>query len=91
MPRGDGTGPIGNGPMGRGRGNCQVGRGMFGRCMGFGGGRRARPDSGNLTINDAPEVGSSAQMLDKQAELLQKQADAMRIRAEALRTNISPE
>ncbi|MCC5466306.1 DUF5320 domain-containing protein [Pelosinus baikalensis] len=23
MPRRDGTGPLGNGPMGRGRGNCQ--------------------------------------------------------------------
>jgi len=23
MPRGDGTGPLGNGPMGRGRSNCQ--------------------------------------------------------------------
>lgn len=23
MPRGDGTGPLGNGPMGSGRNNCQ--------------------------------------------------------------------
>ncbi len=42
MPRGDGTGPWGSGPIGRGRGGCLE----FGRGFGFGRGMRGGPGRG---------------------------------------------
>lgn len=66
MPRGDGTGPLGNGPIGRGRSNCQ---GMnFGRRVGgmFG-------FSGNNSANQS-SLESQAAQLEEQAANLRKLA-----------------
>lgn len=71
MPRGDGTGPWGSGPMGRGRGGCLE----FGRGFGFGHGMRGGPGrgfgfAGNAVLN--PDV------LEDQAARLEEQAVNLR-------------
>lgn len=71
MPRGDGTGPMGNGPLGRGRGGCQ--RMGFGNQFDtdFGRGRqRGFGFSGN-----APAVPET---LEEQAKRLEAQAANLR-------------
>ena len=46
MPRGDGTGPLGNGPLGRGRSNCQGNNwGRLGAMFGFAGTNSANQSS----------------------------------------------
>jgi hypothetical protein len=71
MPRGDGTGPWGAGPMGWGRGGCQgMGfRAGFGRGMRSGQGR-GFCFAGNTAVN--PEI------LDAQAARLEEQAANLR-------------
>ena len=62
MPRGDGTGPLGNGPMGRGRGNCQgMSFGRRGGLFGF---------AGNNSVNQG--------YLENQAARLEEQAGNLR-------------
>ena len=77
MPRGDGTGPMGMGPLGRGRGGCMTANLGFGRGMGggfIGRGRFADP-----------------QTMESQAELLQQQAERLRSQAQAMRQENSQE
>lgn len=71
MPRGDGTGPWGSGPVGRGRGGCLG----FGRGFGFGRGMRGGLGSGFEFVGNTavdPEV------LEQQATCLEKQAASLR-------------
>ncbi len=84
MPRGDGTGPWGTGPMGRGRGGCQPlefsNRFGLGFCpSGFGRKRRQGGfgfASNNLISPDALET--QAEQLESQAKLLESQANNLR-------------
>ncbi|MDD4601652.1 hypothetical protein SDC9_11424 [bioreactor metagenome] len=64
MPRGDGTGPMGNGPLSRGRGGCQRMNGYI----------RNTQDGFGLT-NGAPAAPES---LESQAERLEAQAATLR-------------
>lgn len=71
MPRGDGTGPMGNGPLGRGRGGCQ--RMGFGNRFGAGFGRGMQGGFGFAGSNPAmPES------LEEHAERLEAQAASLR-------------
>lgn len=72
MPRGDGTGPMGNGPLGRGRGGCQ--RMGFGNGFGTGFGRVLQGGFG-FTGSAAPAVPET---LEAQAERLEAQATNLR-------------
>lgn len=65
MPRGDGTGPLGNGPMGRGRSNCQ-GKSLerLGGMFGFAGTNSANQGS----------LEDQASRLEEQAMKLRKLA-----------------
>ena len=71
MPRGDGTGPMGMGPMGRGRGGCMTGNRGFGGGMGCGFVGRGR-------FTDPQTMESQAELLQQPAERLRSQAHAMR-------------
>jgi hypothetical protein len=65
MPRGDGTGPLGNGPMGRGHSNCQgMSVGRQGGILGFTGTNSARQGS----------LEEQATRLEEQAAKLRKTA-----------------
>ena len=81
MPRGDGTGPMGNGPMsGRGFGNCTgygAGRGSFG--FGFGRGlcNRAR-------MFFSPNQNTEKSFLQKEADVLQNRLNFVRNRLDEL-------
>ncbi len=90
MPGGNGTGPMGNGPMtGRGMGNCAgyAGAGRFVRGCGMGfGGRGYR----NRFWNSVPQqtAGISTQQelaeLKRQAELLHSSLDNINCRIEQI-------
>ena len=68
MPRGDGTGPWGTGPLGRGRGGCQR--------MGFGNGFGCGRQGGfSFASNTAPLVPET---MEAQAERLEAQAANLR-------------
>ncbi len=86
MPRGDGTGPVGQGPMtGRGAGRCAgnntPGYGFFGRGRGFGRGFGFGFGNYNQTPNDQAsekswlELGINA--LKNQLSNLEKRRDEM--------------
>lgn len=89
MPRGDGTGPMGVGPMtGRGAGYCAgfeapgfgCNRG-YGNGMGFGRGRRNFGYPAQQMQRSAPlPVDVSNELLQRQAEALQNQLDAIKKR-----------
>lgn len=68
MPRGDGTGPWGAGPLSHGRGSCQ--RMGFGN--GFGRGRQSGFSFSTNTASLAPET------MEAQAERLETQAANLR-------------
>ena len=71
MPRGDGTGPWGTGPIGRGLGGCQ----SIGFGFGFGSGFGQRRGLGFApNIPAAP----SAEAIETQAERLEAQAAYLR-------------
>lgn len=74
MPRGDGTGPLGIGPTGWGRGMCVGPRGGgFG--FGFGPGRGMRGWGWAMPYRQAiPD----AELLEERAEMLERQAAACR-------------
>jgi len=89
MPRGDGTGPAGAGPMsGRGAGYCAgfdvAGFGCnrgFGNGMGLGRGRRNFGNSAQMQPRSAPlPADVSNELLQRQAEALQNQLDAIKRR-----------
>ena len=67
MPRGDGTGPLGNGPLGRGRGGCQR--------MGFGNGFGRGIQGG---FGFASSTLAVPETLESQAERLETQAANLR-------------
>jgi hypothetical protein len=69
MPRGNGTGPWGNGPLGHGRGSCQRMRGGNGLGTGFIRGRHCR------IFASAPSLPET---LEAQAERLEEQAANLR-------------
>lgn len=71
MPRGDGTGPMGVGPNGWGRGGC-LGFGPMGGGSGFGRGMRWRQ------AMPYQSVSSDAESLEERAGLLERQAAACR-------------
>ncbi|CUH95344.1 hypothetical protein P22_1414 [Propionispora sp. 2/2-37] len=71
MPRGDGTGPMGNGPLGRGRGGCQ--RMGFGNRFGTGFGRGRQGGFGF-----AGNTSAMPEPLEEQAERLEAQAANLR-------------
>ncbi len=74
MPGGNGTGPMGGGPMtGRGMGRCTgFTGGGFGRGCGMGRGNRSRGSGfGNFPQQIVPTVTKEQQM-----QFLQQQADA---------------
>ncbi len=77
MPRGDGTGPMGIGPNGWGRGGCfgLQGAGGFGQGFGFGRGMRRRQAMPYQQA--APDI----ELLEERAELLERQAAACRAMA----------
>lgn len=75
MPRGDGTGPLGNGPLGWGRGGCSIGRGLG---LGLGLGRGARyglTQVSPVNITSADELEAKAQRLEEQAANLRNLAN----------------
>ncbi len=76
MPRGDGTGALGTGPIGRGRGGCQS------RGMGLGGGfgRGMRRGLGFADDSLASET------LETKARCLEEQAANLRSLAQRNRT-----
>lgn len=70
MPRGDGTGPLGNGPIGRGRGACrQTG---FSGGFGFGNGMQGGFFGNTPTTPESLEA--QADRLESQAATLRKLA-----------------
>ncbi len=74
MPRGDGTGPMGIGPNGWGRGGC-FGFGPIGSGFGFGRGMRRRQ------AMPYQQPVPDAEMLEERAEMLERQAAACRAMA----------
>ena len=76
MPRGDGSGPMGNGPLGRGRGGCQ--RMAAGNQFGIGFGRSRQ---GGLYTATPKSLEEQAQHLEAQAATLRSRA-AQRHKAE---------
>jgi hypothetical protein len=100
MPGGDGTGPLGAGPMtGRGMGNCAGAAGLgFGRGRGFSGGGRGwrhwfkatgvpgwmRFGRGGAPFVAAPGADAEKQMLSEQARALQDQLDTIKMRLNSM-------
>lgn len=81
MPRGDGTGPVGNGPMsGRGFGSCagansgRYGAGMVGQGFGRGRGAGCRRGYG-INYADPATAKTKKELLEEQKELLQNRLD----------------
>ncbi|MDT8899972.1 DUF5320 domain-containing protein [Anaeroselena agilis] len=85
MPRGDGTGPMGIGPNGWGRGGCfgLQGGGAFGAgfgfCQGLGRGMRRRQ------AMPYQQAAPSVDILEERAEMLEKQAAACRAMAKKVK------
>ena len=81
MPRGDGTGPWGTGPVGRGRGGCQP-MGFFNQFgLGFcrnGFGRANRQGGMQSGFNFANDTPVAPETLEAQAKLLESQANDLR-------------
>ncbi len=62
MPRGDGTGPMGNGPIGRGRGDCRY-YGMQDKSItGYGSRANSGCGGGRRRNNKNPEFSSGRQL-----------------------------
>lgn len=83
MPRGDGTGPLGLGPTGWGRGMCfgPRGGGVGPRGWGFGFGYgRGMGGRGPLTPYQTA-MPADAELLEEQADWLERQAAACRAMA----------
>ena len=83
MPRGDRTGPMGNGPMtGRRMGNCagdsNSGFGFFGR--GFGIGRNAGwfSDTANQAVSEKTILENGIRVLKDQLSSLEKQLSSFK-------------
>lgn len=77
MPRGDGTGPVGNGPMsGRGFGYCAGGNaGRFGTGRGRGAGCRQGYGIGMNFAADPATAKTQKELLEEQKKLLQNRLD----------------
>lgn len=80
MPRGDGTGPMGNGPMsGRGFGSCAgATAGRYGAGMGYGFGRGRGFCRWGYGINNQTNPATAKtqkELLTEQKELLQNRLD----------------
>lgn len=91
MPRGDGTGPMGSGPMsGWGLGRCGDRGELYRYGPGFGGGRRARGGrrrrSGPMARGDwaSPVAVPERRALEHEAEALSRELEAVRSRLEEL-------
>lgn len=82
MPRGDGTGPMGLGPTGWGRGGCigprGGGFGLWGGGGGFGLGRGMRR---RWPVMSYQPAAPDADLLEEQADLLERRAAACRAMA----------
>lgn len=95
MPRGDGTGPYGDGPMtGRRMGFCAgYDRSGFGRGFGFGRGRgfgRGLFNFRNRFIEDYPEetlTGTDTSMLEGEVKRLKSVMDNILDRLDSLKKN----
>ncbi len=83
MPRMDGTGPLGTGPMGRGRGRCRAGGFSFGqerygrnrgKGLGFGPGRFAGANEAQAPLSRGEELSS----LEKQLDDIQSRINAIK-------------
>jgi len=89
MPRGDGTGPMGMGPMsGRGAGYCA------GYGMGFGRGRGWRRMSNAAGLPGSMRVGWPATPFqrpgpDTERQALKDQADALQAQLDSIRKRLS--
>lgn len=83
MPRGDGTGPWGTGPIGRRRGGCQP-MVSFNRC-GLGFGRITRQVGMQSGFNFASNTPAAPETLETQAEYLEAQAKLLVSQANTLR------
>ena len=88
MPRGDGTGPLGLGPTGWGRGGCLgprfgygygFGYGFRGRGFGFGPGWGMGAYWGPMAYGQPPVP--DAELLEQRAGWLERQAAALRAMA----------
>ena len=67
MPRGDGTGPLATGPIGRGRRNCQgVNLGRLGSIFGFGRTNSAKQGSLEEQATRLEEEAANLRRLAKQ-------------------------
>lgn len=67
MPRGDGTGPMGNGPIGRGRNNCQpMNFGRMGNMFGFNGNNSGNQVSLADQATRLEQQAANLRQLDKQ-------------------------
>jgi hypothetical protein len=78
MPFMDGTGPLGNGPVGRGRGKCVGARGGFGQGAGSGRGTGRGMGLGQRRAN-GPARGQRA-ILEQQAGFIERQLDRIKRR-----------
>lgn len=103
MPGGDGTGPLGAGPMtGRGMGNCAGAAGPgFGRGRGSAGGGRGwrhwfratglpgwmRFGGFGTPFAVTPGADAEKQMLREQAQALQSQIDTINMRLNSMGSN----
>ena len=102
MPRGDGTGPMGMGPMtGRGAGYCAGyptpgfmnpygGRGMgmaWGRGGGFGRGMAMRRGRGRA-FGFAPAAFASAPTREQELDMLRDQAESLKSQMDAINQRI---
>lgn len=94
MPRFDGTGPQGTGPIGWGMGPCGAGvrrgvgfRGGFGRGYGRGFGRRFAPGYANPLVNYGPYAEYSDQISltkEEQRKILENELKEIGIEKELL-------
>jgi hypothetical protein len=80
MPRGDGTGPMGIGPNGWGRGGCR-GFAPTGGSFGFGRGMRWRQAMPYQQAMPNQQSTPDAELLEERAEMLERQAAACRAAA----------
>ena len=91
MPRGNGTGPMGMGPMtGRGVGFCAGFNmpGLAGNGVGFGGGRGRRNCFYATGLNGWQRDDIIQTTVTGNKESLQRQADALQARLEAVKKRL---
>jgi hypothetical protein len=81
MPRGDGTGPTGNGPAGLGRGGCRSGAGngmSSGQGASFRRGQRGGVSGQGNRFAAAESSVNTSEDLEEQAKQLEEKAAALR-------------